>query len=506
MSITLTTIDLLILALGLCALNWALKKKKTSLPLPPGPKPRPLIGNLLDLPKTDFAKTYTEWGHKYGPIAYADAAGQPIIIINDAEIANELLDKKSAVTSDRPVFEMAGELAGFKRWAGAQGYGPRLRESRKYMHRAIGTRDSLEKFSTLFENETHKFLRATLRDPDNVQQHIRHSAGSMIMFVTYGYEPKEKDDPIINIAESTLESFSLLVEPGAYMVDFIPLLKYLPAWFPGAGFHQTALNVKKDVHALADIPFQYTMREMGKGVAPPSFVTNNMQGATMTETDIENLKWSATSLFAGGADTTVSALYTFYLAMTLFPDAQRKAQEEIDRVIGADRLPTLADRDNLPYVNALHSEIYRWRPVAPTGLPHRAMEADTYRGYYIPKGSIIIANIWQMLHDPSVYSNPELFTPERFLATEGKPAELDPRECAFGFGRRICPGKLFADATVWLSIAMALSAFRISKVVENGVEVTPSGEYTKAIISHPEKFKCSIKPRSAQAEALVFQS
>jgi len=253
-----------------------------------------------------------------------------------------------------------------------------------------------------------------------------------------------------------------------------------------------------------DIPFQFTLREMAKGApgaAPACFVTNNMT----TEVNQENLKWSASSLFSGGADTTVSALYTFYLVMTLFPEVQQKAQEEIDRVIGDARLPTLADRDSLPYVSALHSEIYRWRPVVPIGIPHKTTTAETYGGYHIPKGSLILPNIWQMLHDPLVYSNPEKFDPERFLASRDRPAEQNPRACFFGFGRRICPGSQFTDTTVWLVISTSLAVFRISKVVEKGVEITPEPRYTDSTICHPEKFKCSIKPRSARAEALIFQ-
>jgi len=108
-----------------------------------------------------------------GKIVYADAAGQPLIVLNDVDIAIEILDKKGATSSDRPVLHMAGELAGFKGWTVFQMYGQRLKESRKYMHRAIGTRESLEKFDSLFNAEVRKYIKATLCDPDNVQQHIR---------------------------------------------------------------------------------------------------------------------------------------------------------------------------------------------------------------------------------------------------------------------------------------------------------------------------------------------
>lgn len=91
---------------------------------------------------------------------------------------------------------------------------------------------------------------------------------------------------------------------------------------------------------------------------------------------------------------SVSTMSTFFLVMSLFPEAQRKAQEEIDRVIGTDRLPTLADRERLPYVSAVMSECLRFHPIAPMGLPHEATADDVYEGYHIPKGAIVLSSQW----------------------------------------------------------------------------------------------------------------
>ncbi|KAI0299732.1 cytochrome P450 [Multifurca ochricompacta] len=472
MSFTLSATDVFTLIVVSVTLYWV--SKRTRLPLPPGPKGWPLIGNLLDIPKANFGMTYSEWAMKYGKIIYADAAGQPLIIINDVDFANEMLDKT-----------MAGELAGFREWTSSLNYGPQLKESRKYMRRAIGTRESLKKFNNLFESENQRFLKATLRDPDNVHEHICNFTGAVISRIIYGYEAQDEGDPIIALAQITLKNFSRFTESGAYLVDFIPALKYIPAWFPGAGFKNEASAAKKSLQEMAEIPFQHSMQEMAEGTAPSSFITDNMKNIT-TEIAKRDLKWSASSLFA---------------------EVQRKAQAEIDRVIGNDRLPCLADRDNLHYVSALQDEIYRWRPITPVGVPHKTTAADTCGGYYIPKGSIILPNIWHMLHDPAVYSNPDSFSPERFLATDDKHPEQDPRACLlFGLATDLHIGSLFADATVWLTIATALAVFRISKVVEGGVEVTPDGKYISAFISHPEKFRCDIKPRSAWAEALILQS
>ncbi|KAG1747302.1 cytochrome P450 [Suillus lakei] len=110
-----------------------------------------------------------------------------------------------------------------------------------------------------------------------------------------------------------------------------------------------------------------------------------------------------------------------------------------------------------------------------------------------------------MLNDPQAYTNPSRFNPERFWADDGKKPENDPRTICFGFGRRICPGLHLADASVWISTVMSLAVFDISKVVENHVEITPEVDPSSGMISHPKPFKCSIKPRSAKAIALIQQ-
>jgi len=172
-------------------------------------------------------------------------------------------------------------------------------------------------------------------------------------------------------------------------------------------------------------------------------------------------------------------------------------------VIGNDRLPTLADRPHLPYVNAIVSEVLRWNSVAPTGVPHTAMEDGVIDGHLIPKGSIIVANLWNMLHDPEAYPDPFKFDPERHIATPEKPAQRDPRTACFGYGRRICPGMHLAEASLFCGIAGSLAVLNMTKAVENGVEITPVHENTSGIISYPKPFACTITPRSEKAIALI---
>lgn len=130
---------------------------------------------------------------------------------------------------------------------------------------------------------------------------------------------------------------------------------------------------------------------MRQNKAKPSFLSQAIENA---DPEMEKLnKITAASMYLGGADTTVSSLQTFFLAMMLFPDVQKKAQEELDRVVSG-RLPTSADRDNLPYIRALVTETHRWHPVGPMAIPHAATKEDSINGYRIPKGALLIPNNW----------------------------------------------------------------------------------------------------------------
>ncbi|KAG1844263.1 cytochrome P450 [Suillus tomentosus] len=479
--------------------------KKNPAPYPPGPRGWPLIGNILDMPHIKPWLTFSAWGQKYGDITHIRVLGRHIIVLNSVKTAMEMMDKKSIVYSDRPVLPMCGELVGWKDSLPFLPYGDPFRQQRKKLHRVIGSRAAVSVYNEVVEVETRRFLQRVLAKPDRLQEHVRHTVGAIILRISHGYEVKEKNDPFVDLADRVTSHVSQATAPGAFMVDILPSLAKVPAWFPGAGFKRIAREWHETLEEMVSAPHKLVKDQMVAGIAPVSFTSNLLEGGDLSAEEEHVVKWSAFSINAGGTDTSVSAIYSLFLAMTLFPDVQKKAQAEIDAVVGPDRLPSFADRDSLPYTEALVKEVLRWNVIIPTGFAHCVAEDDIHNGYYIPKGSLVLPNIWLMLNDPQTYTNPSQFNPERFLAKDGNDPEMDPRTVCFGFGRRICPGLHLADASVWISAAMSLAVFDISKVVENGVEITPEVEPLPGTVSHPTPFKCSIKPRSATALELIEQ-
>ncbi|TFK49674.1 cytochrome P450 [Heliocybe sulcata] len=470
-------------------------------PLPPGPRRLPIIGNVMSIPTRHPWRVYAAWSQRWGDLISLQLLNQTMVIVNSPKIALDMLEKKSAIYSDRPTLTMADEMVGWKHGLSSTSLSDRFRSYRRLIHDVIGTREGMEQHLPVEEQETRKFLQLISANPDKLLDHIRRTAGAIVLRITYGYEVKH-DDQIVRIVDEAMSQFSELVTPGAYLVDTLPILRYIPDWFPGAGFKRTAHAYAITLRNMVDVPFRFTRDQISQGGARPSFV--GYQLSTEEDADEDIVKWAAATLYAGGADTTVSAIHSFFLAMTLYPNVQRKAQAEIDAVVGQGRLPSFSDRDQLPYVEALVSEVLRWNPVAPLGVPHRLQEDDVHEGYLIPRDSLVIPNIWKFLHDPEMYADPEQFNPDRFLPQNGEGAEPDPRSYCFGFGRRICPGMRVADASLFISCAMALAVFDISRAHDKfGNIIEPVIDYSSNIISHPNPFACSIKPRSENANAMI---
>ncbi|KAJ7132207.1 cytochrome P450 [Mycena epipterygia] len=495
----LTWVDWALAGLALFLVVKLATRRSTPLP-PPGPKRLPLLGNLLDMPSEKEWIKFSAWGDTYGDISSVSVFGQQLTILNSVKVAKEILDSKSSIYSDRPVVPMGGELVGWKNTFVLTPYGDRFRNYRKLAHSLFGSRSTMSSFEPLEELETHRFLKRLLSNPDALQDHIRKTAGALILRISHGYEVQEGADPFVTLADIATEQFSLASSPGGFLVNLIPPLRHLPSWFPGAGFQKTAKSWKETLDQMVEQPYQFVKQQMAAGTAEKSLVYTLLEGKDISRTEEFDVKWLAASLYSGGADTTVSAIYAFFKAMVLYPEVQAKAQREIDSVIGNDRLPGCADREHLPYITALALEVLRWHSVTPTGVPHRVTEDNVHEGWFLPEGSLVIANIWKMAHDPRVYSNPMAFEPERFIAKDGKEPELDPRDLAFGFGRRICPGRVLADASVFISCAMTLAVFNISKHPDGG-EIDL--EQTTGTISHPSQFRCSIRYRSDKALDLI---
>ncbi|KAK7044952.1 cytochrome P450, partial [Favolaschia claudopus] len=346
-------------------------------------------------------ETYTKWTKELGSdIIHLDLPGTSIIVLSSMEAApKELFEKRSSLYSDRPRlpmlvdlmgwdFSMVGIIKACEHTYLAEMYLQR-RAHRKLIHEGFNT-SAAKQFHTQERAAVHAVLRRILRDPhSSCGEHFRHMAGALVMDITYGIHFREDEDPYIRVAEGAMHGLSVASIPGAFVVDSVPALQYVPDWDPGAGFKRKAKEWEKLALELLEVPFKETQRNTDLGKARPSFTSTNLRRLELqdnTETDKTNreaaVRATGATMYAAGSDTTtVASLGTFGLGMPLNPEVQKKAQAELDAVLGPGQLPNFVVEDSLPYVSAIVKETLRWRPALPIGVPHYINVDDEYRGY-----------------------------------------------------------------------------------------------------------------------------
>ncbi|KAJ8480992.1 hypothetical protein ONZ45_g15455 [Pleurotus djamor] len=357
--------------------------------------------------------------------------------------------------------------------------------------------------------ENARILASSLMgNKGNYDQLIQRYATSIVLRITYGYQVVSDDDDFLKLIDFFGEIQKQSGPPGGTLIDLFPILQRLPSWFPGTHYANFARKWSWVTRQLHDMPYDRVKAQRTSGVAEPSFVNfqlDQQSEASLTPDDIDDIKSTAATTYAAGADTTWSTIAVFILALVMHPEVQTKAQEEIDRVVGSDRLPDFDDYEDLPYVSSVVQEVLRWHPVVPLGIPHRSIGDDIYEGMLIPGGATIFANTVAMSLDENVYSNPSEFLPERFMARSLGGKEEPPLPAAFGFGRRICPGRHVATSSVWIAVATIVATLDVSRAKDElGREIVPSREVNEGITSHPKPFKCNMTPRSENVVKLLL--
>ncbi|KAI1175969.1 cytochrome protein [Nemania sp. FL0916] len=485
---------------------FGMTKKKPG-PLPPGPKGWPLLGNIADFPKPGEL----EWEHwlkhkdTYGPISSVTVLGTTQVILHSAELASDLFEKRSSIYSSRPKLVFP-KLCRLDEIFSVISYSRELRLTRKIAHEAVGTEKLSSRYIQLQEIEAHRLLFRVLRKPDLLLDHLKVEAAAIILKLVYGYTiDPHGPDPLVQCVETAMGHFNATFAVGAWLVDVMPALLYIPEWVPGTGWKQIAKRWRATVAAAVDTPLRFGQKRHASGNLESCLVSDFYSSRSEpVSAEVEAcLRSAAATAYFGGSDTTVHTMSVFFYNMTVAPEIQRKAQEEIDQIIGNSRLPEYSDRDSLPYVSAIVTESFRWYPVVPMGAPHTTDADDVVNGYHIPKGTTLIPNVWWFTHDPAVYPNPSEFNPSRYLGPNPEP---DPGQYVFGYGRRICSGRYLALSSTWLTIARALAVFNISKGVDDsGREIEQAIQFEPGLVSRVAPFKATIKPRSPQHEALICQ-
>ncbi|KAL0569646.1 hypothetical protein V5O48_012315 [Marasmius crinis-equi] len=392
MSLLVFLISTVALAPAILYFFWG--RPSPALPYPPGPPPRLFTKNLYDVPKSKAWKTYLQWSKVYGSgLVHYEVNSQHTVIINTKELSDRMLEKRSRIYSDRPYIPMVDLLGWGPINAGFMGYTDIWRKHRRLYQQGFRPEAS-RAYIPIQSSKNTEFISNLREDPANFLAHIRILTGSVILATLYGYDVSTTNDYFVDLAEKAVGTLLLLVTPAAAIVNMFPVLRHLPLQFPIFEFQRSAAVSQGLVKQMFEVPYEYVRNRMRAGTAKPSLLLKFLEqnDANGGDTDQEfAIKGVSATAYNGMVppnvlQQTVSVLETFFLAMAMHRDVQRKAQEELDTVIGRGRVPGYEERPNLPYTEAVFRETLRWSPPLPAGVFRAAFTDDVVDGYYIPKG------------------------------------------------------------------------------------------------------------------------
>ncbi|KAI0796818.1 cytochrome P450 [Abortiporus biennis] len=510
-----------LLTFALITLLYYVDKKirhRPTLPLPPGPKRLPLVGNLFNAPPGDEVhKIYHQWTAQYGSdVLYMKIATQPVVILNTSKACIDLLEKRSNNYSDRP-YSAIDELLGLDFLLVFMGYNQEWRSHRKLFHQYFNSVVSPQ-YASEQVKKTREFLSRSLKSCEDFSNSIRLTLGSSILKVVYGVDVNDLNHPYIQDIHAGMDCLNEAHTANKYWIDFFPMFKNIPKWIPGVRFKRFAEENKSVVQLMRRKPYDDVKAAAETSPVAPS-MTSILLGELQTlSTQVspddyikeEEMAINVTGIaYAAGTDTSSASVAGFFVALATRPEIQRKAQAELNAHIGLSRLVDDSDYNSLPYISAIALEVMRFRPAAPLGVPHRVMEDDEYNGYLIPKGAMVFSNIWAALRDPNEYPNPDTFDPERFLK-DGKldPSVRDPGTLVFGFGRRICPGRHFSNMGVFLIMASVLQVYNIEPAKDSNGDYVDLDtiKYAPGVVATPDRVPCVLKVRSEEAKRLILEA
>ncbi|EJT98882.1 cytochrome P450 [Dacryopinax primogenitus] len=384
----------------------------------------------------------------------------------------------------------------------------RWRAYRRAIHANMNVR-AATRFYPMHENDAAYFTLGLLQYPEKeYDKHCHRFATSMISGALYGKRIDHKDGSgILQKVEELTQELMDTILPQNNIVDNLPFL-------------EPVIRRVKWLRRQADCWHDQVIQE-GYRLYNDAKRTDNWDSTTIVQ-DFEanrdkyglsrdEAMWNTFSLYIAGQETTHSVMRVFALAMLHNPAVMRAAQTQLDAIC-ENRTPTFEDRSRLPYIEAIAFEAARWMPPVPLSLFHRASADFEYEGYTIPKGTVLIDNLWSQTRDASVYPDPEAFNPSRYLdQTTGNrlPAAADTHNSllAFGHGRRVCPGRAFALNSVFIACAYLLWAFDFSwPVDEHGNEIKCGVDemIDRQVIVAPRPFELVLKPRKKDLEARLL--
>ncbi|XP_037676416.1 cytochrome P450 2F5 isoform X2 [Choloepus didactylus] len=487
------SIAILLLLLALTCLILTLNSRGKGR-MPPGPRPLPVLGNLLQLRNQDMLTSLTKLSEEYGSVYTVHLGPRRVVVLSGYQAVKEALVDQGEEFSGRgnyPVFFNFTKGNGI-----AFSNGDRWKALRRFSVQILrnfgmGKRSIEERIL-----EEGKFLLAELRkmegEPFDPTFVLSRSVSNIICSVIFGSRFDYDDERLLTIVSLINANFQIMSSPWGEMYNIFPSLL---DWVPGP--HKRLFQNfgrMKDLIACSVRDHQASLDPTSPRDFIDCFLTKMAQEKQdpLSHFYMDTLLMTTHNLLFGGTETVGTTLRHAFLALMKYPKVQVRVQEEIDRVVGRTRLPALEDRLAMPYADAVIHEVQRFANVIPLNLPHRVIRDTAYRGFLLPKGTDIITLLNTVHYDPSQFLTPQEFNPEHFLDAN-KSFKKSPAFMPFSAGRRLCLGESLARMELFLYLTTILQSFSLQPLVApEDIDLTP---LSSGLGNLPRPFQLCVRAR-----------
>ncbi|XP_028932366.2 cytochrome P450 2U1, partial [Ornithorhynchus anatinus] len=404
-----------------------------------------------------------ELGGRYGSVWGPRLGGRrPVVVLADFPAVSQALRRQAPLFADRPALPLVSILTRRKGIVFAP-YGPVWKQQRKFSHSTLrhfglGKLSLEPKIIEEFRNVKEEMQKhgAAPFDPLPV---IGNAVSNVICSLCFGRRFDYTNGEFKKMLSLMSRGLEISTSNPILLINVCPWLYYLPF-----GPFKELRQIERDITAFLKRLIR-EHRESLDRTAPRDFIDMyllHMEEEQKRDGDSsfneDYLFYIVGDLFIAGTDTTTNTVLWCLLYMSLNPDVQEKVHQEIDRVIGRDRAPSLTDKVHMPYTEATIMEVQRMTVVVPFSIPRMTTEETVLLGYTIPKGTVILPNLWSVHRDPAIWEEPDNFLPERFLDEQG---QLVKKETfiPFGLGKRVCMGEQLAKMELFLMFTCLMQSF-----------------------------------------------
>ncbi|KAM4602821.1 cytochrome P450 1A1 [Polymixia lowei] len=498
----------------LCLVYLILKFFHTDIPKGlrclPGPKPLPIIGNVLEVGSKPYL-SLTAMSKRYGPVYQIQIGMRPVVVLSGSETVRQALIKQGEDFAGRPDLYSFQFINDGKSLAFSTDQAGVWRARRKLAMSALRSFATLEgttpEYSCVLEEHVCKEGDYLIKQLNTVMKadgsfdpfrHIVVSVANVICGMCFGRRYGHDDQELVSLVNLS-DEFGQVVGSGN-PADFIPILRFLPSVTMkrfmdlNARFNAFVQKIVTDHYATYD---KDNIRDITDSLIDHCEDRKLDENSNVQMSD-EKIVGIVNDLFGAGFDTISTAVSWSVMYLVAYPEIQERLYQELKDKVGLDRSPLLSDRANLPLLEAFIMEIFRHSSFLPFTIPHCTTKNTSLNGYFIPKDTCVFINQWQINHDPELWKDPSSFNPDRFLSADG--SELNKLEgekvMVFGMGKRRCIGEVIARNEVYLFLAILIQRLCFNAMPGEPLDMTP--EYGLTMKHKRCQLKATLRARNKE--------